>query len=51
LRFLLADDPGAGKTMMAGLLLKEMKLRQAIERVLIIVPAPLNWGYAFASSL
>ena len=42
LRFLLADDPGAGKTIMAGLLLKEMKLRQAIERILIIVPAPLT---------
>jgi superfamily II DNA or RNA helicase len=42
LRFLLADDPGAGKTIMAGLLLKEMKLREAIERILIIVPAPLT---------
>ena len=42
LRFLLADDPGAGKTIMAGLLLKEMKLREAIERVLILVPAPLT---------
>lgn len=42
LRFLLADDPGAGKTIMAGLLLKEMKLRGAIERILIIVPAPLT---------
>src|SRR3990172_5380281 len=42
LRFLLADDPGAGKTIMAGLLLKELKLREAIERVLIIVPAPLT---------
>ncbi len=42
LRFLLADDPGAGKTIMAGLLLKEMKLREALERVLIIVPAPLT---------
>lgn len=42
LRFLLADDPGAGKTIMAGLLLKEMKLREAIERVLIVVPAPLT---------
>ena len=41
LRFLLADDPGAGKTIMAGLLLKEMKLREAIERVLILCPAPL----------
>ena len=36
LRFLLADDPGAGKTIMAGLLLKEMKLREAIERILIL---------------
>jgi superfamily II DNA or RNA helicase len=42
LRFLLADDPGAGKTIMAGLLIKEMKLRQAIERVLILCPAPLT---------
>ncbi len=41
LRFLLADDPGAGKTIMAGLLLKELKLREAVERILIIVPAPL----------
>ncbi|NUO19884.1 DUF3883 domain-containing protein [bacterium] len=41
LRFLLADDPGAGKTIQAGLLLKEMKLRQAVERVLILCPAPL----------
>jgi|GEM_PF-5979976 len=31
LRFLLADDPGAGKTIMAGLLLKELKLRNVIE--------------------
>jgi len=42
LRFLLADDPGAGKTIMAGLLLKEMKLREAIERILIICPAALT---------
>jgi hypothetical protein len=42
LRFLLADDPGAGKTIMAGLLLKEMKLRGAIERILILCPAPLT---------
>ncbi|MFQ6008414.1 MAG: DEAD/DEAH box helicase, partial [Candidatus Zixiibacteriota bacterium] len=41
LRFLLADDPGAGKTIMAGLLIKELKLREAIERVLILCPAPL----------
>ena len=42
LRFLLADDPGAGKTIMAGLLVKELKLRQAIDRCLILVPAPLT---------
>ena len=42
LRFLLADDPGAGKTIMAGLLLKELKLRNAVERVLILSPAPLT---------
>jgi len=42
LRFLLADDPGAGKTIMAGLLIKEMKLRGAIERILILCPAPLT---------
>lgn len=42
LRFLLADDPGAGKTIMAGLYIKEMKLRNAIEKILIIVPAALR---------
>lgn len=41
LRFLLADDPGAGKTIMTGLLIKELKLREAVERVLILCPAPL----------
>ena len=40
--FLPADDPGAGKTIMAGLLVKELKLREAIERCLIVVPAPLT---------
>src|SRR5437016_379577 len=42
LRFVLAHDPGAGKTIMAGLLIKELKLRGAIERVLILVPSPLT---------
>lgn len=42
LRFLLADDPGAGKTIMAGLLIKELKLREAIDRVLILCPSPLT---------
>ena len=35
LRFLLADDPGAGKTIMAGLLIKELKARGLITRTLI----------------
>ena len=42
LRFLLADDPGAGKTIMAGLLIKELKLREALDRCLILTPAPLT---------
>ncbi|MCZ7543283.1 MAG: helicase-related protein [Anaerolineae bacterium] len=41
LRFLLADDPGAGKTIMTGLLIKELKMRGAIARVLVLCPAPL----------
>ena len=41
-RFLLADDPGAGKTIMAGLFLKEMKLRGLVERTLIVTPANLT---------
>ena len=41
LRFLLADDPGAGKTIMAGLLLKELKYRSLVERTLIVVPGHL----------
>ncbi|MCD7927030.1 MAG: hypothetical protein LUI85_21025 [Bacteroides sp.] len=35
IRFLLADDTGAGKTIMAGLLLKELLMRKIIERILI----------------
>lgn len=42
LRFVLADDPGAGKTIMAGLLLKELKLRGVVERCLVLAPAPLT---------
>ena len=41
IRFLLADDPGAGKTIMAGLLLKELKIRGLVKRTLIIAPANL----------
>jgi superfamily II DNA or RNA helicase len=42
IRFLLADDPGAGKTIMGGLLLKELKFRGLIERTLIVAPANLT---------
>ena len=41
LRFLLADDPGAGKTIMAGLLIKELALRGDLERCLVIAPGAL----------
>jgi len=41
LRFLLADDPGAGKTIMAGLLIKELILRGDLERCLIVAPGSL----------
>ena len=41
IRFLLADDPGAGKTIMAGLLLKELKIRGLVKRTLIVAPAKL----------
>ncbi len=42
IRFLLADDPGSGKTIMAGLLLKELKYRGLVERTLIVVPGHLK---------
>jgi len=42
IRFLIADDPGAGKTIMAGLIIKELKLRQLINRILIVVPGHLK---------
>ncbi|MEV8511498.1 helicase-related protein [Dactylosporangium sp. NPDC051484] len=41
LRFLLADDPGAGKTIMAGLYIKELLLRDDVKRCLIVVPGGL----------
>ena len=45
LRFLLADDAGAGKTIMTGLYIREMLSRRLIRRVLIVPPAGLvgNW--------
>jgi superfamily II DNA or RNA helicase len=41
IRFLLADDAGAGKTIMAGLLLKELHMRGLAQRILIVSPANL----------
>ena len=41
LRFLLADDPGAGKTIMAGLFSKELMIRGDVERCLIVAPGSL----------
>jgi superfamily II DNA or RNA helicase len=42
IRFLLADDPGAGKTIMAGLILKELKQRGLVEKALIVIPGHLR---------
>lgn len=41
LRFLLADDPGAGKTIMTGLLIKELLIRGDLQRCLIVCPGNL----------
>jgi SNF2 family DNA or RNA helicase len=45
LRFLLADDAGAGKTIMSGLYIREMLSRRLLKRILIVAPAGLvgNW--------
>jgi len=45
IRFLLADDPGAGKTVMAGLVLKELKQRGLVSRTLIVVPGQLKFQW------
>lgn len=42
IRFLLADDTGAGKTIMTGLLLKELLMRHVVERILIVTPGGLT---------
>jgi superfamily II DNA or RNA helicase len=44
-RFLLADDAGAGKTIMAGLLIRELELRGLAERILIVCPANLTFQW------
>ncbi len=45
IRFLLADDAGAGKTIMAGLLVRELELRGLAERILIVCPANLAFQW------
>jgi len=44
-RFLLADDAGAGKTIMAGLLIRELELRGLAERILVVCPANLAFRW------
>ena len=44
-RFLLADDAGAGKTIMSGLLIRELELRGLAERILIVCPANLAFRW------
>ena len=44
-RFLLADDAGAGKTIMAGLLIRELELRGLAERILIVCPSNLAFQW------
>ena len=46
IRFLLADDTGAGKTIMAGLLIKELLFRGDIQKILIITPGGLTKQWA-----
>jgi SNF2 family DNA or RNA helicase len=41
LRFVLADDPGAGKTIMAGLYIRELIMRADSHRILIVAPGSL----------
>lgn len=45
IRFLLADDPGSGKTVMAGLTHKELKARGLVKRVLIVAPPNLTFQW------
>ncbi len=42
LRFVLADDPGAGKTIMAGLFIRELLMRADAKRILIVSPGALS---------
>src|SRR2546427_1951132 len=44
-RFLLADDAGLGKTIMTGMIIKELQARGRAKRILVIVPAPLQFQW------
>ncbi|MCY4371408.1 MAG: SNF2-related protein [bacterium] len=44
-RMILADEVGLGKTIEAGLILKELRARRVVDRVLIVVPASLQWQW------
>jgi len=44
-KFLLADDAGAGKTIMAGLLIRELQLRGLAEQILVVCPANLSFQW------
>lgn len=44
-RFLIADDAGAGKTIMAGLVVKELQYRNMADRILIVVPGHLKYQW------
>ena len=45
IRFLIADDAGAGKTIMAGLLIKELQYRKMANRILIVAPGHLKYQW------
>ena len=45
IRYLLAHDPGAGKTIMAGLIIKELKLRNLANKFLIVAPGHLKFQW------
>jgi superfamily II DNA or RNA helicase len=45
IRFLIADDAGAGKTIMAGLIFKELEYRKLVKRVLVVAPGHLKYQW------
>ncbi len=45
MRFMIADDPGSGKTIMAGLVIRELQFRQRVKRILIVAPGHLKYQW------